>query len=185
MKRENIFDTKPALDADAAGLPSDDLGKENLGEAGDRAFVPPWRVKQAQETEEAEAPDDLQNLENPEDFEDEDDEDDEAEFSLWWAHLPDFIKPDYPLDIPPARMPFVRTVFTSVGAPRHCPAPACRRARACQGGDGPPCYRADRSDLQQALFLFWAVLFIDLPKEEYRRALRDRGNRYAPAAPGA
>ena len=109
----------------------------------------------------------------------------EARFRVWWAHLPDFVKPDYPLDIPPERLPFARHVFTDVGAPRACPAAACRRAGACQGGDGPPCFRAARRDLSQVLFLWWLTLFYEFPEEDYAAALRARGNRYAPHAPPA
>ena len=103
----------------------------------------------------------------------------QEEFGAWWAQLPDFIKPGYPLDIPPERMPFVREVFTHDGAPRFCPKAACRRADACQGGDGPPCFRADRRDLSQVLFLWWMMLFADFPWQELTAALHRRGNRYA------
>jgi hypothetical protein len=106
-------------------------------------------------------------------------EDEEAELKLWWAHLPDFIKPDYPFDMPPARLPFACHVFTKVGAPRFCPEGACRRSGACRGGDGPPCFRADREALGQVLFLWWMSLFADLPYEEYEAALS--ASRYAPA----
>jgi hypothetical protein len=68
----------------------------------------------------------------------------EEEWRSWWAQLPHFIKPDYPLDLPPNRMPAARYLFTAVGAPRFCPQASCRRAGTCQGGDGPPCFRADR-----------------------------------------
>ena len=50
-----------------------------------------------------------------------DTQEEDEEWRSWWTQLPDFIKPDYPLDIPPNRMPFVRYVFTAVGAPRFCP----------------------------------------------------------------
>ena len=52
-----------------------------------------------------------------------DTQEEDEEWRSWWTQLPDFIKPDYPLDIPPNRMPFVRYVFTAVGAPRFCPQP--------------------------------------------------------------
>ena len=109
-----------------------------------------------------------------------DDDITQEEFGAWWAQLPDFIKPGYPLDIPPERMPFVQFVFTTVGAPRFCPEPACRRTGECQGGDGPPCFRADRRDLSQVLFLWWMMVFAGATDEEYEQPLRARGNRYAP-----
>jgi hypothetical protein len=109
-----------------------------------------------------------------------DDEVTQEEFGAWWAHLPDFIKPGYPLDIPPERLPFAREVFTHMGAARLCPEAACRRAGACRGGDGPPCFRASRKDLSQVLFLWWMMLFFDFPWEEFAAALARTGNRYAP-----
>jgi hypothetical protein len=110
---------------------------------------------------------------------------DEDEFRRLWFKLPDFITPDYRLDIPPARLPFVKPVFTEVGAPRFCPQAACRRARACQGGDGPPCFRADRKDLSQVLFLWWVWTYGGATEEECAQSLRATGNRYAPAEPAA
>ena len=104
---------------------------------------------------------------------------DEAEFAEWWAQLPDFIKPDYPFDMPPARLPFVQSVFTQMGAPRHCPEARCRRSGQCRGGDGPPCLRADPKDLQQVLFLVYMMLFADWPEQELWRTLKAQGNRYA------
>jgi hypothetical protein len=74
----------------------------------------------------------------------------------------------------------VRQVFTAVGTQRFCAEAACRRAGSCAGGDGPPCFRADRHDLSQVLFLWWMMLFADLPGDEYAAALRARGNRYTP-----
>jgi hypothetical protein len=106
--------------------------------------------------------------------------DEQKAFGHWWAQLPDFIKPGYPLDLPPARMPFARHVFGLVGAPRLCPEIVCRRSGACRGGDGPPCYRADRDYLAQVLFLWWMRVFEDLSYEEYERALRLKGSPYAP-----
>ena len=111
------------------------------------------------------------------------DEATQKEFGVWWAQLPDFIKPDYPLDIPPERMPFVREVFTTVGAPRLCAVAACRRAEACQGGDGPPCFRADRKDLSRVLFLWWMMTFADFPFDEFEATLTRAGNRYAVQPP--
>jgi hypothetical protein len=92
--------------------------------------------------------------------------------------VPDFLWPSYPFDIPPGHMDFTKTVMTMAGAPRHCPEHACRRAHACQGGDGPPCYRADRENLQQVLFLAWAKLVLDFSDEEIAAALTARGSRY-------
>jgi hypothetical protein len=106
--------------------------------------------------------------------------DGEAAFGAWWAHLPDFIKPDYPFDLPPARLPFARFVFTEVGAPRRCAEAACRRTKECRGGDGPPCYRADRPFLSQILFLWWMSVFEDLSGAQYVAALRAKGSPYAP-----
>ena len=108
--------------------------------------------------------------------------DDDEACALWWWHLPDFIKPDYPFDMPPARLPFVQFVFTQMGAPRHCPEARCRRAGQCQGGDGPPCFRADRKDLQQVLFLVYMMLFAEWPEQELWRTLKAQGNRYAESA---
>jgi hypothetical protein len=128
---------------------------------------------------------DLQHLDDEDALEDlEDDEatkrvDDDEACGRWWAQLPDFIKPDYPFDMPPARLPFVQFVFTQMGAPRHCPEARCRRSGQCRGGDGPPCFRADRKDLQQVLFLVYMMLFADWPEQELWRTLKAQGNRYA------
>ena len=110
---------------------------------------------------------------------DDPDYDEQKAFGRWWAQLPDFIKPDYPLDIPPERMPFAQEVFRIIGAPRLCPEMVCRRSGACRGGDGPPCYRADRKHLAQVLFLWWMRLFADLSDEEFEQALRLKGSPYA------
>ena len=116
-----------------------------------------------------------------EDQEEPSEADDEAAFKIWWAHrVPDFVKHTYPFDLPPERLPFAQQMFTWEGAPKYCPVPACRRTGQCLGGDGPPCFRADRDDLQQVLFLWWAMLFEGLSQEEYVAALRGRGNRYGP-----
>jgi hypothetical protein len=106
-------------------------------------------------------------------------EEEEAEWASWWTQLPDFIKPDYPLDLPPNRMPAAGYLFTVVGAPRFCPEASCRRAGTCQGGDGPPCFRADRKNLSQVLFLSWMMIYGDMAEEECARAMRRTGNRYA------
>src|SRR5215207_6966148 len=79
-------------------------------------------------------------------------DDDEAGESvgMWWARLPDFIKPDYPFDLPPERLAVAQAIFTECGVPARCPQEACRRSMRCRGGDGPPCFRADRKPLQAA-----------------------------------
>lgn len=97
----------------------------------------------------------------------------------WWVHkVPDFLKPSYPFDVPPDRLPFAREVLSFAGAPRHCPQSACRRARACRGGDGPPCYRADRKALQRIMFLIWLRLYCGLTQAEFDYLLAVEGNRY-------
>jgi hypothetical protein len=106
-------------------------------------------------------------------------EEEEAAFKAWWAHLPDFIQPDYPFDVPPARRPFAQFVFTMIGAPRFCPEARCRRAGACGGGDGPPCYRADRAALRHVLFLWWMAVFYGIPDEEFDASMRSKATRYA------
>ena len=108
-------------------------------------------------------------------------EDEAAALWSWYEQLPDFIKKDYELDIPAARLPLARQVFTEVGAPRFCPQAACRRSGACEGGNGPPCFRADRSDLSHVLRLRWLTMYTSMTEEEYEASLRERGNRYAPA----
>ena len=112
----------------------------------------------------------------------EDAESDEAAFSRWWANVPDFIRPDYPFDVPPGRLPFAQYVFTQVGAPRFCPETACRRCGECRGGDGPPCLRADRKRLLHVLFLWWMRLYAGCTDEEYAASLRTKQSPYAPDA---
>jgi hypothetical protein len=119
-------------------------------------------------------------------IDDEDKATDDALATSWWEQLPDFIKPSYPFDLPPERLPFAQFVFTEVGAPRRCPEAACRRAGACGGGDGPPCFRADRKYLWHVLFLWWMRVYADCTDEEYEASLRAKGSPYAPdAAPKA
>jgi hypothetical protein len=104
----------------------------------------------------------------------------------WWTRLPDFIKPDYPFDVPPARMAGARYVFTEVGAPRFCPEAACRRAGECRGGDGPPCYRADRAALRHVLLMSWLLIYENCPEDVYETSVREKAPRYAaPGGPAA
>jgi len=72
--------------------------------------------------------------------------------------LPDFVRPDYPFDLPPYRRAFVSRVFEAAGAPKTCPHSACRRSRRCAGEDGPPCYRADRERLSRLLLRVYLAL---------------------------
>ncbi|WP_230533346.1 hypothetical protein [Microvirga roseola] len=71
--------------------------------------------------------------------------------------VPDFVRPDYPFDLPPYRRAFFARVFDAAGVPQHCPVAECRRTRHCQGSDGPPCYRADRDRLNRLLFRVWVA----------------------------
>jgi len=150
---EKHLDLRPLDENHASDLPWDDadLWDEDLSDEAD---------------DEAEAKDEAK--------------DDEAAVRSWWAQLPDCIKPDYPFDLPPDRLPGARYVFTLAGAPQHCPQLSCRRGKECRGGDGPPCFRADRRDLGQVLFLWWMMLYHGCTDQEYASALRARGNRYAP-----
>jgi hypothetical protein len=59
---------------------------------------------------------------------------------------------------------------------------AVNPAKECRGGDGPPCFRADRRDLQQVLFLWVMRLYFGCTDEQYAAILRANGNRYAPSA---
>jgi hypothetical protein len=97
---------------------------------------------------------------------------------MWWARLPDFIKPSYPFDLPPERVPFAQGIFTMCGAPARCPQETCRRSMRCEGGDGPPCFRADRKPLQQLLFMSWMVGMGPATAEEGQDLMRRWGNPY-------
>ncbi len=97
--------------------------------------------------------------------------------------FPDFIRPDYPFDLPPYRIPFAQDAFSEAGAHRFCPQRACRRAQRCRGGEGPPCFRADRWDLRHVLALSWMLAVEMIDEAQFRRSLRDRGNRYSQFAP--
>lgn len=96
--------------------------------------------------------------------------------------FPDFLRPDYPFDLPPNRLPFAQHVFSLAGAPELCPQRGCRRSGRCAGGEGPPCLRAD-PDLRLVLKL-WFMMTIDMIDEpQYWRSLKARRNRYAQFAP--
>ena len=92
--------------------------------------------------------------------------------------MPDFLWSSYPFDVPPGRMAVVRYLLTLFQAHRHCPRGSCRRARRCLGGDGPPCFRADREELRKILLLTWSHLFHDLPEEAFAAELDKLGDRY-------
>ena len=96
----------------------------------------------------------------------------------WLARLPDFIMPDYPFDLPPARLRFAQKIFTLCGAPARCPQETCRRGMRCEGGDGPPCFRADRKPLHQMLFLAWMATMGPATDDQARDALRRTKNPY-------
>ena len=92
--------------------------------------------------------------------------------------VPDFLWSSYPFDVPPGRMAGVRYILTLFQAHRHCPRGSCRRARRCLGGDGPPCFRADRKELRKILLLSWSNLFLGLPEEAFAAGLDKLGDRY-------
>ena len=103
----------------------------------------------------------------------------EAAAREWLAdRVPDFLWSSYPFDVPPGRMGVVRYLLTMFQAHRHCPRRSCRRARRCLGGDGPPCFRADREELRQILFLIWSHVFHDLSDEAFAAGLDKLGDRY-------
>jgi hypothetical protein len=108
----------------------------------------------------------------------EDEDEEEARIRAWYAQLPDFIMDSYPFDVPPARLPFAQRIFTLCGAPARCPQETCRRSTRCAGGDGPPCFRADRKPLQQMLFLAWVATMGPATDDEARDALRRTTNPY-------
>ena len=103
----------------------------------------------------------------------------EAAAREWFAdRVPDFLWSSYPFDVPPGRMGVVRYLLTMFQAHRHCPRGSCRRARRCLGGDGPPCFRADREELRKILLLTWSNLFLGLPEEAFAAELDKLGDRY-------
>ena len=103
----------------------------------------------------------------------------EAAVREWLVdRVPDFLWPSYPFDVPPGRMAVVRYLLTLFQAHRHCPRGSCRRARRCLGGDGPPCFRADREELRHILLLAWSHVFHDLPEEAFAAELEKLGDRY-------
>jgi hypothetical protein len=95
------------------------------------------------------------------------------------AELPDYVVLSYPFDVPPHRMPLAQYVLGKAGAWRHCPEARCRRSRSCRGGKGPPCFRADRADLQQVLFLTHMLYLEHFSAEDVEFALTRQQNRYA------
>ena len=102
----------------------------------------------------------------------------EAAVREWLVNrVPDFLWSSYPFDVPPGRMGVVRYLLTMFQAHRHCPRGSCRRARRCLGGDGPPCFRADRKELRKILLLTWSNLFLDLPDEAFAAGLDKLGDR--------
>ena len=107
-----------------------------------------------------------------------DDAEDGESVGMWWAHLPDFIKRSYPFDLPPERLGFAQGIFTECGAPARCPQETCRRSMRCEGGDGPPCFRADRKPLQQMLFISWMVAMGPATVEEGSDLMKRWGNPY-------
>src|SRR4051812_32508326 len=90
----------------------------------------------------------------------------------------DFIKPTYPFDLPPDRLPFAQRIFTLCGAPARCPQQGCRRTAECAGTNGPPCFRADREPLHQMLFLAWMHAMGPATNEDAEEALRRAANPY-------
>jgi hypothetical protein len=101
----------------------------------------------------------------------------DEEAALWWASLPEFIKTDVG-DLPAGCLVFAQSIFTLCGAPGRCPQQACRRTMRCQGGDGPPCFRADRRPLDQMLFLSWMAIKGPATNEEAHEALALAQNPY-------
>ena len=81
--------------------------------------------------------------------------------------------------MPPARLAAARYIFTEAGAPRFCPQAACRRAQECLGGDGPPCYRADREALRHVLLLSWLAIYENFPREACEQSMLAKAPRYA------
>ena len=91
---------------------------------------------------------------------------------------PDFLALDYPFDVPPRRMPFATFALTRAGAWRKCPQRACRRSRTCRGGDGPPCFRADRTPLHHVMLLTFFATYEMLTADEIEHALTVNDNPY-------
>jgi hypothetical protein len=93
--------------------------------------------------------------------------------------IPDFLAPGYPLDIPPHRMALATCLLKHAEAWRRCPQEACRRGRTCRGGDGPPCFRADREALHLVLVLNFLAAYDLLAEEDAARALAAHHSPYA------
>ena len=70
-------------------------------------------------------------------------------------------------------------LFDLVGAWRFCPKLSCGRGRACRGGDGPPCYRADRKVLSTILFITWMRMYWGWTEEEWQDSFMSSAPRYA------
>jgi hypothetical protein len=92
--------------------------------------------------------------------------------------LPDFLTIDYPFDVPPRQMTFAKFALTDAGAWRRCPQRACRRSRTCRGGEGPPCFRADRTPLHHVMLLTFLAAYQMLSAEEIEHALTVNDNPY-------
>ena len=104
-----------------------------------------------------------------------------AEDPYWPAEAPlapDFLALDYPFDVPPRQMEFATFALTSGGAWRKCPQRACRRSRTCRGGEGPPCFRADRTPLHHVMLLTFLAAYQMLSAEEIEHALTVNDNPY-------
>ena len=91
---------------------------------------------------------------------------------------PDFLALDYPFDVPPRQMEFATFALTQAGAWQKCPQRACRRSRTCRGGEGPPCFRADRTPLHHAMLLTFLAMHEMLTDEEIEHALTIHENPY-------
>ncbi len=97
--------------------------------------------------------------------------------------LPDYVHADYPYDVPPSRLDVAMGTLSWIGAWRSCPHAPCRRARFCSGTEGPPCYRADRRALQQALLVSYLQDLGACGPSDYDSLLTEAGNRYAVIPP--
>jgi hypothetical protein len=104
-----------------------------------------------------------------------------AEDPFWPAGAPaqpDFLALDYPFDVPPRQMEFATFALTQAGAWQKCPQRACRRSRTCRGGEGPPCFRADRTPLHHVMLLTFLAAHEMLTDHQIEHALTVHGNPY-------